>query len=269
VDDRFPALAGPYLVHCSPSGRVDRSRLLPSGTDGALPGPAESPGVGPGLLFATGATPGTWFLDGRDAGAVTRVPRAPTGPPATDGTWAGALFPDHVGRFKLTDTSRVHIPAQPAPGMVAALAGAPGERPAMAWLERTAAGDTDIYWIPADAELPRLLAGGPGDQGPVVGSGSYLHWVTAGAVVSLGPAGLRSRAADTGFLSAPAAWHDEVCWEDRAALKAGRGHVEVRCTDGTVVADERADVTHPSLGPGYLLVRQGDTAYVLPRGKPR
>lgn len=265
IDDRFPALAGAYLVHCSPSGRVDRARALPAGEDRALPTAAESAGVGPGVLFATGASAGTWFLDGRPAAGIARVPREATGPPATDGTWAGAVFADHVVRFELTATSRTHIPARPALGSAAAIAGVPGARPALAWAERTAAGDLDLYWLPGDAERPRLLAGGPGDQHHVVGSGAFLYWVSGPAIRARGPGGDRSFPADTGFSSPPAAWGGDVCWEDRAALRASAGHVVVRCGDGTEVADAGADVTHPSLGPGYLLVRQGGDAFLLPR----
>lgn len=253
-DDRYPRLAGEWVVWCASAGRVDRATHLLTGAEVRLDA-GTAPGVGPGEVYAVGG--GHWTLpEAAPAEAVPWVRPGPIAPPAVGGGRVAVLYADHVEHYRAGDRSRTHVDAHPLPWYPPALAAG-----AVAWVERTRETGEDV-WLAGDDRAARVLAGGPGDQRHVVGDGDWLAWVEPGAVVLHHlPTGAQTRfAADTGFRAPPTLSDGVVCWEERAALLQG-GDVDLVCSDGWTLR-RPGDQRSPSRHRGWLLFHEGPRAMV-------
>lgn len=253
-DDRYPRLAGEWLVGCEHGGDVDAAWSLRTGERVELDA-GRAPGVGDGVVYAADGR--AWRLpDPRPGGPLGAG--VPVAPPAVDGTRVAVAYADHLERYTLGDHVRPHLEARPLPWYAPALAG-----PLVAWVERSRETGEDV-WVAGEDDQRRLLAGGPGDQRHVVGAGDWLAWVEPGAVVRHHVrTGETTRfPADTGFRAPPALGPDGVvCWEDRAELRAG-GDIDLRCSDGLHL-DRPGDQRAPSRSAGWLAFHEGKWVMLL------
>jgi len=265
ADDRYPALAGAWVVGCVGSDTVNVAVSLVDGRVVTLTDPVESPALGDGWLWAPGRLPGAWVLPATARGPLPGL--APlvivaypgVSPPAvrrTDlGAWAAVPYPDHVEVIDLQVASWPRYAAHPLPGEPVAVG--PGWA---AWTERGANGE-DVWVVGAavGATEPRVLAGGPGDQHLVAGAGDVLWYADARFVwrQDVREAMPTAFPADTGFEAPLAVSADGslACWEDRAGLRVG-GDIDLRCSSGLVL-ERPGDQRWPSIGGGFLAWREG------------
>jgi hypothetical protein len=239
-DDRYPALAGTWIVGCSASGLVDLAIASDTGLRVVLSDAAASPGLAPGALYATGLTHGVWRLPASSPVRTSPLVTQPIlGPPAFDGTHVALTFADGVEAFTLGDTVRSRISARPRPWYPPALAW-----PAVAWADETGL-------------LARENVGGATRQlstrvaAPLAFRGWFV-WPGEGPVP-----------AEAGF-DAPITGNGEaVCWETRPGATQD---VTIRCDD----VGEPIPGTHPSRWGRLLLFRaQGRTwRLTLPTATP-
>lgn len=278
-DPRYPALAGPWVVGCGPSGEVDRALSLKSGRLVKLPRALTSPGLGEGAIYAPGLDGWLYRLDEDGAHAVegiARVTAPPLAPPATDGIHVAILTDRGVEAFAATEHHHRVFPTRPWGWYPPALAW-----PDVAWVTDGGPDAEDIWWIDAvNGRHPQPLAAGPGHQRHVVGSEHWLAWVEDDAVVVLDiTSGARHRyRANTGFSAAPSLWRDVACWEERppltptdeaprgpSGLEAPTDGIDIRCSDGVTVGGP-GDQHKPSRWADWLLYRDGKRVmlYTLP-----
>jgi hypothetical protein len=249
-DARYPTLSGPWVVGCSATGRVDRAYDLRTRTTIALSEGGEAPGVGGGAVWVP--TRGAWQLPTPTADpAVLHFADEPVGPPATDGLHGAAAFADHVETFVLTDHLRVHTEAAPIPWYRTALAW-----PWSAWIEDGGASHEDV-WMRTPEGTRRPLARTDRRERHVAGDDRWFAWVDdAGVYVEAPDTGERRfYPADTGFAGGLALWGPVACWEDRSALRAGTGDIDVRCSDGLSLSRPGNQMAPARLGP-WLLFRE-------------
>lgn len=250
-DDRYPALAGAWVVWCTGGGLVDRALSLSTRAKVSLRDPGPSPGLGEGVLYD--ARRGLWRLP--EAAPDTSVPRAaeaPPGAPATDGTHGAFAARDHVAAFTLSDTRRTHTEARPLLGAPLALAW-----PFTAWIQQDPLTGEDVWLRGADGRA-RPLARNPGDERNVAGDGRWLAWTAADAVYveDLDRRERRRYPAETGFHGGLGMWGPVACWEDRAGAD-----VDIRCSDGVEIR-RPGDQLHPSRHGPWLLFREGDLVFL-------
>ncbi|MFZ5477835.1 MAG: hypothetical protein ACOZNI_13755 [Myxococcota bacterium] len=254
-DDRYPTLAGPWLVSCSSRGVVDRALHLGTREEVALVGGARAPGVGDGVL--ADATQGLWRLPSPEPSPLARSAGDPVGPLATDGEHVAVAWPTAVEAFESTATTRTRADARPVAGEAVALAW-----PLAAWVQQDPLSGEDV-WVRGPDAKPRALARGPGSERLLAGDGRWLAWAGPGGVYvqDVVRGERRAYAADTGFLSAPTLWGPVACWEDRARLRAGTGDVDLRCSDGVTVA-RAGDQLHPARWGPWLVFREGGHVFL-------
>ncbi len=267
-DERLPALSGAWVLGCGPGGTVDRALSLESGRLIRLSAPLPSPGWGAGLVFQPGLQGGLFALteDGAIAVPGTRLMERLVSPVALDGLHIAALDADHVQAFPQEAAARTLYAAHPAGWYPPALAW-----PFAAWVEDAGGGDEDVVQIDLSARGARtVLAGGPGHQRHVVGSGAWLAWVEPEAVVvrDTRDGAERRIPAKTGFSAPPSLWEDIVCFETRAVGGAVGGievgievGIDVRCSDG-LSAGGPGDQRWPSRWSRWLIYREGETVYL-------
>lgn len=255
-DDRFPRLAGPYVVGCGKGGRVDRILSLETGELFELDEGLSHAGTGEAALYAPGAAGGLWRLTRQGpvrAEGVTVVRERPLGMPATDGVHLAVLTGPHLQAFSASSPARRLVETRAAGWEAPALSW-----PGVAWTVVDEAGDHDVHWLPeAGQGQPEALAAGPGDQRLVVAQGGWLAWVDEGEVVLHEvDSGARQRLpARTGFNGPPALWQGVACWESREE----DGDIDLRCSDGRHL-DRPGDQLWPSLwGPWLLFQEEGKT----------
>jgi hypothetical protein len=255
-DARYPALAGAWVLGCSGSGRVDHAVHLGTREAVALSEGAVTPGLGAGVVLA--ATRGLWRLP--DVHPVPDLPRTaaePIGPPATDGTHAVLAYADHIEAFTLAEPLRIHTAATPLPWYAAAIAW-----PWSAWVEDGGITGEDVWMrTPKGDRVP--LARGARRERHVTGDGTWLAWLDeAGVYVQdMSRGERRAYPADTGFSGGLGLWGPVACWEDRAALRAGTGDVDLRCSDGMEVHRPGQQLAPSRWGP-WLLFREAGRVMV-------
>ncbi len=247
-DPRYPRLAGPWVVGCGTSGRVDRARNLEDGREIELNHPAVSPGTGQGVLFAMGQEHGLWRLplsEPEDAWPTNSTPAR--APPAVDGRHVALVLDGSVSTFTLGEPVRRSRDAAPLPWFAPALAW-----PWVYWVdgsERDRSG-MDIWAWNAEEGRPMPWVVAPGDQRHVAASGDWVGWLDDSGVHlqqrSTGECFFH--AADTGFRAGLALDESVACWEER-----GVEGFAVQCSDGLEVRGR--DAGWPSRWGRWLLVR--------------
>jgi hypothetical protein len=261
-NDRYPALAGAWVVWCSASGMVDRALDLVSRSAVSLGGGAAAPGLASAAIFD--AMRGIWRLPGADADTtIARAATTPIGPPATDGAHGAAGWVDHIEAFALEDSRRIHTDAHPLPGAPVALAW-----PLAAWVQADPMTGEDVWVREADGSA-HPLAREDGDERNVAGDGRWLAWTAAGGedggavfVEDTQRHERRRYAADTGFYSGLGMWGPVACWEDRGDMRrGGPDGVDVRCSDGVEVR-RPGDQLHPFRWGPWVLFREDDKVWV-------
>lgn len=269
-DARYPALAGPWVVACGPEGLVDRALSLETGVELRLPAQAAAPGLAEGLLLLVGSPAGGIRLEPGGA-TLLDLPQVRTrtlAPPATDGTRGAVLAEGSVSAWPLTERTRVTHPARPVGWYPPALAGQ-----VLAWVQDGGADGEDVWALGLEGEdaAPRPLAGGPGHQRHVVGSGDFLAWVEPGAVVihDTRTGQERRLPVETGFSAPPTLWGEVLCWEERPAPgpEGERDGVDIRCSDGLDAAGPGHQRWPSRFGP-WLLYREGDQPWLRTAEQP-
>lgn len=252
-DPRYPALAGPWVVGCGASGMVDRALSLDNGAMVELGTEGRSPALAEGMvLFVDAGGTRLVRLGGAEGGAkasaeLTRFPERLVAPPAFDGEHLALLAGDHVTVGSPVERTSRRWDARPAEWYPPALAW-----PWVAWVEDAGPDGEDVVALnTARTEGPLSLAGGPGYERHVAGSGSFLAWVEDEAVLILDTRSgeRRSIPAKTGFNAPLALWQDVACWESRAG-----SDLDIVCSDG-LVADGPGDQSAPSRYGPWLLYR--------------
>ncbi|MDP2312300.1 MAG: hypothetical protein Q8P41_05300 [Pseudomonadota bacterium] len=255
-DDRYPALAGPWVVACSPTGRVDRAVHLGTNATVALTDGVVAPGLGDGTLL--GPSAGLWLLPAPSpVPDLTRVIDGVVGPPATDGVHGVFAWAEHVEAFALTDRARDRTDAAPLPWYAAAVAW-----PWAAWVQEGGLTGEDV-WARGAEGAPIPLARTGRSERHVTGDDRWLAWIDEEGVYvqDMARGERRVYAADTGFVFGLGLWGPVACWEDRGALRAGTGDIDVRCSDGVDLhrpGDQRAPYRW---GP-WLLFREANRTMV-------
>ncbi|MSP54728.1 MAG: hypothetical protein EXR69_03850 [Myxococcales bacterium] len=274
ADDRYPALAGEWVVGCVGDDRVNVAVSLVTGRVVTLTAPVLSPSLGDGWLWATGRPAGGWVLpvaarggfDGAEAVMVPHDGVAPATVTYDGGTRRAAVpYETHVDLIDLSRHVWPRWDARPLPGESVAVGvgwvawserGLGGEAERDVWLVRTEVAQGDV----APMRAPAVVGGGRGDQHGVGGGGSSLWWVDGDEVVKLDvhTGAERRFLAFTGFEAGLALAEDGSlsCWEDRRAFGTPAG-IDIHCSDGTVV-DRPGDQRWPSLGAGWLIWREGE-----------
>ncbi len=277
ADDRYPALAGAWVIGCVSDDKVNVAVSLEDGRVVTLSDAVTSPGLADGWAWAPGRPPGGWVLPGASRGGLQgedplMVPFEGVSPPAlarvaTAGCagcspWRAAVaYADHIDLIDLAVHTWPRFAAHPLPGESVAL----GDGWA-AWTERSADTGADVWIVQVaaggatQAGVPTVLAGGKGDQHGVVGGGHYAWWVDGDSVVcrDVRTGTVATFPAYTGFEAGLAVTADGqyACWEDRRRLGTAAG-IDIRCSDGTVI-DRPGDQRWPSLGAGWLIFREGE-----------
>ncbi len=249
-DDRYPTLAGPWVVWCSTTGRVDRADHLGTRASVTLSAGAEAPGIGPGAVLAPEL--GLWRLpDTSPAPDQTRVAPGTVGPPSTDGVHGVFAWSDHVEAFALSERIRDRTDATPLPGSPTALAW-----PWAAWIEDGGLTGEDV-WARADKGGRTPLARTARSERHVTGDGRWLAWLDEEGVYvqDMTSGERRVYAADTGFVYGLGLWGPVACWEDRGAYRAGTGDIDVRCSDGVELRRAGHQRAPSRWGP-WLLFRE-------------
>ena len=266
------------MLHCAKSGSVDTVRELRTGQDRALTVVTDSPvlswadgslrvgDVGPAARWETIGITGE--------SVVTRAPAL-----VTSQVWVAAAVAGQTVALAFLDRLevswdggplRTHIPARPVPPQLAVGSGF------VAWVERD--GGSDVVRVRTDTGRDATYGAGARARMPVA-QGTFLAFVDAdgvNGVVSPGrPEAPDHRqvawTADTGFRHPPAVASDlggegaGVCWEDRAALRAGTGDIDVVCASGVRVL-RVGDQSAPSIlrdDSGWsLLFRDGEQLWL-------
>ncbi|MFN7142490.1 MAG: hypothetical protein ACK4YP_01840, partial [Myxococcota bacterium] len=138
-DDRYPALAGAWVAHCSATGRVDRALDLVTRATVALSDAVPSPGLGPAAILASNR--GLWRLPtATPVPDLVRVAPGEVDRPATDGVHGAWAWSGHVEAFPLTERTRTRTDADPLPGYGVALAW-----PWAAWVEDGGLTGEDVW----------------------------------------------------------------------------------------------------------------------------
>lgn len=283
LDERFPAIAGAWVVGCGPEGSVDVAVHVERGVQARLLQGVRSPALasdGSARLFAPGV--GVWSLPDAPVSDVTVPPEAgwPIAPlgrllgAAFDGERAAITTPDTVDLYARGTTARQVSTAVPLGEVV--LAHAP-EGARAVWTESRQDNAVTVMSRGDDARRTHVDFGAP-VRGFLAAGGRWLHAVTHdGNVVTMDTLTGEGwhTPADTGFLHPPSAWGPVTCWEDRASLRAGRGDLHVRCSDGVDLARPTRPASPSRSGPWLVFresghVRLGTLAEVpLPQGDPR
>jgi hypothetical protein len=253
-DDRYPALAGDFVVGCSPSGRVDRAVSLMGSRDlpVALSDGIATPGLGPAAVLAPPA--GLWRLpDSQPVSSSFLASEPIVGVPATDGAHVAMAWPRHVEAWAVGDATRLRTEAAPLPGQPVALAW-----PWAAWVEGGGPTREDIWARNAEAQRVPLSRTARSERLPA-GSGRWIGWVDEGGVYVQDTTRGERRVypADTGFVFGPSLWGPVACWEDRGALRTGAGDIDILCSDGVELrrpGNQRA----PSRWGPWILFREGE-----------
>jgi hypothetical protein len=248
-DDRYPSLAGAWVVGCSSSGAVNRAAPVEGGQRADLDGGGPTPGLGPATILA--ANLGVWHLPDAVGADVSRSAVEVVGPPATDGTYAALVYPTAVEVFPLVERTHTRTDAAPVPWYAAALAW-----PWAAWVEDGGVTGEDIWARDPDGNRRALARTGASERHPV-GSGRWLGWVDEAGVhvQDMERHERRSYAANTGFVYGPSLWGPVACWEDRGALVAGAGDIDVLCSDG-VELRRKGDQRAPARWGPWILFRE-------------
>lgn len=257
LDRRFPALAGPWVVGCSPGGHLARAEHIGTGQVVMLDGDPDSAGLGVGALFAVGREHGLWELP-------TPTPRAPWGaasatviaPPALDDLHFALSLEGAVAAQAVGDAMQLSREAAPLPWFPPAL-----DWPLVYWVDGRdqAHSGLDIWGWDTRGGPPFPVVTRPGDQRHVAVSPARLCWLDdEGVWLQDRSSGERwLHRAEVGFRSGPTLWGSVACWEEREA-----GDVDVRCSDGLEAAGE-GDQGWPSRWHGWLLVRDGDMPWLI------
>ena len=249
-DERYPALAGPWVAVCGPSGDVDRVISLLDQREFPLPVAHASPALADSVIYVPGMAGGTWTLTEAGPLAVDepgRVARVPAAPPTTDGDHF-ALLGD-VALEVWTSGERSHKTwTTIARGWQApALAW-----PWVAWVADGPAGG-QVWAIDVRQTNPAPLSAPTADARHPAGAGSRLWWVEDGVLVAWDSTTQARQVVDagpTGFSAPLSAWGEVVCWEER-----GRDGVDARCSDG-LTASGPGDQRWPSRYDRWLLFRE-------------
>lgn len=264
LDDRFPRLAGPYVVGCGKGGMVDRVLSLSTGLLWELPRALHHAGTGEAAIYAAG--PEGALLQLRESGPsqvedITVVREAPFAMPTTDGVHLAVLSVDHVQAFEAHERGRRLVETRAAGWEAPALSW-----PLVAWTVVDEGGDHDVMVMNAEERgQPEPLAGGPGDQRLVVSQGGRFAWVDEGDVVLTGPEGQGQERveAHTGFRSAPTLWEGVACWENREEDE----DIDLRCSDGWHL-DRPGDQLSPSRWGPWLLFQEDGRAWLYTAETP-
>lgn len=263
-DDRFPRLAGPYVVGCGKRGLVDRVLSLETGELWELDQGLASAGTGEAALYAPGPDGGLWRLTHEGPVPVEEIAvvrQRPLGMPATDGVHLALVDAGHLQAFAASSQARRLVETRAAGWEAPALSW-----PVVAWTVVDEAGDHDLHWLPDAARgRPEPLAEGPGDQRLVVAQGGWLAWVDRGEVVihELSTGEQVRPASATGFNAAPALWQGVACWESREE----DGDIDLRCSDGRHL-DRPGDQLSPGLWGPWLLFHEDGRAWLHTRAAP-
>lgn len=259
-DPRYPALAGPFVVGCGPSGLVDRALSLQTGRLLPLPRSARSPALDDGQVYIAGVDGGLIRLTepaptlAEDIGTIHDVLVAP---PALLGDHVAVLTADRVQAAAVTDHARRLYDAHPVGWYPPAIA---GDR--VAWIDT---GGTDpsaaaVWWMPLGGGRPAPLGAGR----HVVGSAHLLAWVTPEALVvwDLDTDQQTARPIRTGFSAPPAVWQDVLCWE-----AWGEADLDIVCDDGLSVT-RPGHQQWPSRFSRWLVFREGGQVWLLTAPDP-
>ena len=274
ADRRFPQLAGAWAIGCARGAQLDRAIRVTDGREVTLSPPldprltAVSVGIEPGSAVLVEVSSRTRVVDLDAGGAVdrssaTRLPSSPVAPPATTATHFAAVLEDQVEA--MAHDQRVRHPYRTAAASWYAPALA---WPVVAWVERSADGDEDVWMRVFEPPEPaRLLAGGPGFQRHVVSDGRFLAWVESDGVQLWDSTTdtKRTLKADTGFHAPPSLSEGVVCWEERSTTSAGadlRTDIDILCSDG-LRADGPGHQLHPSRSGPWLLFRSNAHTWLL------
>lgn len=254
ADDRYPALAGPWIVGCSDSGRVDLAVSVETGLRVVLADAVTRPGLTDGALFGPGV--GVWTLpDPRPRRVTPMVTEPPIAPPAFDGVRVALTYPDGVEVFALGESVRKRTAARPRPWIAPVLRG-----PDVAWIDADGARIRTV-----DGEVHHFAAGpggAPVDRG-VAGDGRRVRFSGDGASVGVGER-LRTVVGDpvdTAF-DAPLTMSGPVtCFETRPEGGSPGG---VSCLGGRLPGGQTSleGHHHPSLVGPWLLSRTDDGVWL-------
>jgi hypothetical protein len=253
-DDRYPALAGAFVLGCT-HGLVDVALDLAAGTLSTLdPALGEAPGLGPGEAFAAGPRAVTWRSGASQLGDPARDA---VGPAAVAAGLIAVPYGDGIERFELGESTRRRVPARPLPWYPMALAAG-----IAAWVQADPLTGQDIWTLGTDGQQ-RPLARDAADARHVAGSGRWLGWVEPAGVrvQDMATGERRAHPADTGFHAGISLWGPVACWEERGRLRSGEGDVGVRCSDGLSV-DDRGDELNPSRWGPWLVYARGGEHYI-------
>jgi hypothetical protein len=258
-DQRYPALAGPWLLGCGPGGKLDLAEHVRTGQVVALDSAASSAGLAEGSLFAVGRDHGLWTLpDPAPQQPATMVSHPPIAPPALQGPGVAVLSEGRVTLFLTGSAQMLSRPAHPLPWFP----------PALVWPE--------VYWVDAGqqersgldiwawthgAGPPRPVVADPGDQRHVAASSRWLGWLDdRGVWLRDHDSGQRwHHACDTGFRAGLSIDGAVACWEER-----NEGDIDVRCSDGLEARGE-GDQGWPSRWGDWLLVRRDGMPWLIHR----
>lgn len=246
-DDRFPALAGLWVVWCSGPEGVDRAMHLLDRKVVELRA-AQNPGTGPGILYAPGVGQGLWRLpETAPAAGIPLVAQSGIAPPASDGVYTVVPYADNVQLGQMTAKTRTNLPASPLPQQSVGLADGQA-----AWVQNGGATGEDIWW--SNGVKPEPWARNPEPEWGVTGNGHWLAWVEPERVIieDLRRKERRPYAAQSGFLHGPSLWQGVACWEDRSASTDEKTLVDLRCSDGMTVERPEEQSAPWRWGP-YLL----------------
>lgn len=290
ADDRYPALAGEWLVGCVADDAVNVALSLATHVVVTLTEPVRSPALGRGWLWSPGRAAGAWVLPAARRGPLAPgveaalVPTEGVGPAALatvqdEGVqrWLAAVpYATHIDLLDLASHTWPRFDARPLPGEPVAV----GYGWA-AWTERAADTDDDVWIVrtqdavpitvdgqAVSAGQPTRLAGGPGDQRGVVAAGQFVWWLDTSSDrairLDLADGTRASFEAETGFEAGLTLTDDgaTACWEDRRLLDTPAG-IDIRCSDGTVES-RPGDQRWPSLGAGWLVYREGQQVLARP-----
>lgn len=248
-DRRYPRLSGPFLLHCGPTGEVDRFLDLSTGDTHELVGLERPFTEHRGVIYALGREQGIWRLPAtRPEGEGDFALQAVT-PAAFDGERVAVGHADQITVFLHGEKTHKLYDARPAPWYPPAL-----PEGWMVWVD-WASGRGELRALQDGARHPVLFARGRRHQAHPVADGRWLVWIDDGDVVLADTeAQIRHRwRTDAGHEGPPALFDRYACWGERTS-----DGEQVRCSDGFTI-----DGRMPSIWGALTLVKKDDEHVTL------
>ncbi|MGB0638755.1 MAG: hypothetical protein ACPGTU_05450 [Myxococcota bacterium] len=248
VDRLFPALAGEWVLACDTRRRIAKAVHLTSRISIDIP-PTHRVAIGENRIHI----PGHGYLRlGIDQQISTESSIG------TNKTWP-SLFHNIIATIQQDGTLQWADESTGETLSITSPMGRWGSIPAItaqgiAWISAGNDGDTDLWWTPIDAAIPRPIDVGPTPQRHVQASGDWIAW-TSGDTIKMWNTRTDERdsiEAKTGFNAPISLWEDVVCWEER-----GPNDIDIHCSDGEMIIRE-GHQTHPHRWNQWLMFREND-----------